>query len=139
MESYSIIDEPRPRPWQHLIVNPNIILLTAIFVPLFWNPPFWGRFWIPAVWLVFNGVSLGSPTLRKELTVVAVGALVWLGILFATFPVLDAFGFNLPPETVSPYLRLLLFGVFFLILYLAVSMQSTAWQLFEYVRERNRR
>lgn len=139
MAHYQIIDEPRPKPWQHLIVNPNIILLAAIFVPLLWNPPFWGRFWIPAVWLVFNGISLGSPTLRKEIAVVLVGTLAWLGILFTTFPMLNAFGVDLAPDQVGPYLRIILFGVFFLILYLAVTMQSTAWQLFEYVRDRNRR
>ena len=40
MQRYQIIDEPKTKPYEYLIVNPIVILLAGILVPLIWSPPF---------------------------------------------------------------------------------------------------
>ncbi|MDJ0758438.1 MAG: hypothetical protein QNJ19_03525 [Woeseiaceae bacterium] len=134
MERYRIIDEPRSKPWgEKLIVDPTIILLAAILVPLFWNPPYFGRFWLPALWLIINGYALGSSTLGKEIATIVGGLFLAWAVLWLTSVVRKA-NPDLSIEAFLPYTRLLLFGVFFLTLYLVVFKQGRSYQLFKYVR-----
>ena len=131
--SYRVIDEPNVKSWgEHLIINPTFILFAAILVPLFVSLPWYGRFWMPLVWLTVNGVALGSATLRRELLVMWLGGLL-LGIAF--------FGgiwavqhYEIRTELAIPYLRIGLFAGFFFILYFAVGYQQTSYQLFDYLR-----
>jgi len=132
--TYNIIDEPKTKPWEHLIVNPLVILLAAMFLPLFWNPPFYGRLWLPLLWLTVNSWLLGSPTFRRELIYAVGGMAVYWGLFF---------GFVFTMAAVEPvydlrpflaYLRILLQGIFFLTLYLIVFKQSISYELFIYLR-----
>ena len=134
MARYKIIDEPNLKSWgEQIIVNPIMILFAAFFVPLFWDPPLLGRFWIPAGWLIVNGVALGSASLKQEIKAIVLGALAIVG-MFALFGMLSGNGV-LPwsLEDAAPYLRLVLFGIFFLTLYGVVFRQCKSYELFAYI------
>jgi hypothetical protein len=96
-----------------------------------------GRFWIPLIWLLVNGYALGSASLRREIVTILVGVLAWLALYFGVAFTLASGIVAIPAQAVAPYLRLLLFGVFFLTLYLVVFRQSTSYQLFKYSREKS--
>lgn len=134
MATYRIIDEPKSRPaLEKFIVDPTIILFVSILVPLFWNPPALGRFWMPAVWLIFNGYALGSPTLGKEIRTLLLGALGLFLLLRGSSALTNSGVIPYDSAAVAPYLVTLLFGMFFLTLYLVVARQSTSHALYEYV------
>ncbi len=132
---YEIIDEPSVKPWgEKLIVEPVVILLAAILVPLVWQPPFAGRYWMPLVWLAVNGLALGSSTLGREIAVLVAGAVIWIALFLGASQVLERGIVPFQPADVYPYLRIVLFAVFFMTLYLAVFMQSRSYQLYAYTR-----
>ena len=135
MARYEIIDEPHARPWgEKVIINPLFILLAAILVPLIWSPPFFGRFWIPFIWLAVNGVALGSSTLLKEIATLIVGALACAGVFFGTVYLLHNELLPYTDEQVIPYMIITLYGVFFLTMYLVVFNQSRSYELYNYIR-----
>ncbi|MDZ7904263.1 MAG: hypothetical protein U5L01_17805 [Rheinheimera sp.] len=47
MTSYRIIDEPRLKKSQQLIVDPTLIFFAAMLVPMLVEIPLWGKFWLP--------------------------------------------------------------------------------------------
>lgn len=134
---YRIIDEPRARAAERLIVNPLVILFVSIFLPLLWSPPLMGRFWMPFVWIMVNSFLLGSPTFWKEL-LISVGALgSMLGLVFMA----GAFAETLQLDnggSVYPYFRIALLAAFYLFLYLVVFIQMAPWSIYDYVRGGNR-
>ena len=133
MARYQIIDEPRSKPWaERIIIEPTLILFAAILVPLIWNPPLFGRFWMPLLWLLANGYALGSSTLGKEVATSLVGILALYGIFILASFVMRNGVLGLANEDIFPYLRLVLFGVFFWTMYLIVMRQSVSYQLYKY-------
>ncbi|HET7842649.1 MAG TPA: hypothetical protein VFL14_00750 [Xanthomonadales bacterium] len=62
-EAYRIEDEPRPGALAAFAVSPVWPLLGLMFV---------GN-WFGLAWFAFNGIAVGSPTLRRELLLIAVG------------------------------------------------------------------
>lgn len=131
---YRIIDEPKVRAAETLIVNPLVILLAGIFLPLLWEPPFMGRFWIPFAWVIANGFLLGSPSFLKEL-LISVAALLSMMGLFASLAIFKPENAN----ALYPYFNIALSGVFFLFLYTVVFIQMTPWSIHEYIRESQRK
>lgn len=135
MDRYEIIDEPHVKPWgERFILDPTIILFAAIIIPLFLPLPLYGRFWIPILWLILNGYALGSSTFGKEIATLVVGAIVWLALLYGVSYLTSTEMFGMPTERVAPYLRILLFGIFFLTLYLVVFRQARSYELYKYIR-----
>lgn len=131
---YRIIDEPKVRAAESLIVNPLVILLVAIFLPFLWTPPLMGRYWMPFAWIVINGFFLGSPTFWKEFLISSAALLAMVGLFFS----LAVF----KPENASaiyPYFNIALSAVFFLFLYIVVFIQMTSWSIHEYIRESQRK
>lgn len=133
VNSYTVIDEPRPRPWHNLIAPPILILLAAILLPMFWNPPLYGRVWLPMLWLAVNGLLLGSPSLKKEWLILASGLLGYAATLYGGIWLAETFLAR--PQVAWPYLRILLQGVLFFVLYLVVFIQSAPYELFTYLRK----
>ncbi len=139
MARYEIIDEPHAKPWgERLILDPAIILFAAIIIPLFLPLPLYGRFWIPMLWLVLNGYALGSSTFGKEIATLVVGAVVWLALLYGVSYLSATESLDLPSEAIGRYMRILLFGVYFLTLYVVVFRQSRSYELYKYIRGENR-
>lgn len=135
MNRYTIIDEPQVRPWgERIVVDPIIILLAAILVPLFWNPPALGRFWLGPLWLLINGIALGSATLGKEVTALAVGAVVWLGLFFGTIVAISAGLLPYEASDVWEYVVISLFAVLFFTMLFVINLQARSHALFVYVR-----
>lgn len=66
MSGYQIADEPAPGPLARFAVNPVFPFLSMML----------GGLWIAWPWFVFNGYAIGSPTLRKEVTWLALGLAV---------------------------------------------------------------
>lgn len=133
--TYQIIDEPKARLYRHLIVPPLAILLIAVFLPLFWTPPFSGRYWMPFLWLMINGLFLGSYSLKYEWTVSIIGAL-WVYFL----PQMCIYGLSYVDwpgdfRKTFPYIRLLAQAFFYLFLYLVVFKQERSYALFSYLKE----
>ncbi len=135
MSTYEIIDEPKVQFLEKFIVHPVIILFAAMIVPMFVSIPFFGRFWIPFVWLVFNGIILGSPTIKKEIIYAVLGVLTLVGLFY-----LGIYLYTLLQHSkisVFSYLRILMSGVFFLFLYLIVFLQEAPYQIYQYIKEKN--
>ncbi|MEO1482645.1 MAG: hypothetical protein AAFU77_11105 [Myxococcota bacterium] len=124
---YRILDEPSAKPWgEKLIVNPIGILFISMVLPVFWEPPALGRFWMPLAWLMLNGIALGSSTLKKEFLAMGIGTVAWFGALVAG-------GFYLDAERFGDYLRITLFGIFLMTLYVVVLHQNRSYELFTYL------
>ena len=72
---YTIIDEPRPGSLARLAVDPLWPFL-ALMV---------GGPWVGLPWFVFNGVAIGSASLRKEITWALVALVtqvaIWSGVI----------------------------------------------------------
>ncbi|MCL1097010.1 hypothetical protein [Shewanella gelidii] len=139
MATYQIIDEPKTRALDRLIVDPTIILFVGIFLPFIWNPPFLGRFWIPLVWLLVNGFLLGSPTIKKELVFAILGSICWFFIPVLVDSIVQLSGWNIPTENVRPYSQIVGMGVFFFTLYMVVFLQSAPFAIFQYLKNQANR
>ncbi|MBL4772210.1 MAG: hypothetical protein JKX98_00945 [Alcanivoracaceae bacterium] len=129
---YIIIDEPKVRFLEKLIVNPIIVLFAAMIIPMFVNLPFYGRWWLPFVWLIFNGIILGSPTIKKEIIYSIVGFVLLAALLFGTTYMLNT-GMTFSFSIVS-YLVIIMNAVFFLFLYLLVFTQGAPYQIYQYIK-----
>ena len=70
--SYQIVDEPRPSGLQKFVVNPMFPVFAFMF----------GGAYISWLWSIFNGVALGSPSLKKEASAVIVGFLATIIYFF---------------------------------------------------------
>ena len=134
MTSYRIIDEPKVKMAQQLIVNPVAILLAAMLVPIFLTIPLYGKFWLPFVWLIVNGYFLGSPTFWRECIYSLFGILAIAGIFIGY-----GYGINTDaitsPNSLAPYLQVLVNGVYFSALFLAVFTQTVPFSIYEYVKQ----
>lgn len=134
MTSYRIIDEPKVKMAQQLIVNPIAILLAAILVPIFVNIPLYGKFWLPFIWLIMNSYFLGSPTFWRECAYSIVGML-------AIAAVFIGFGYGIKidvitsPNSLAPYVRVLVNALYFIALYLIVFTQSVPFSIYQYVKQ----
>ena len=132
--SYRIIDEPKVNMAQQLIVNPIAVLLAAILVPIFVSIPFYGKFWLPFVWLMLNSYFLGSPTFWRECFYSVLGMLSIAGIFIG-------YGYGIKidaitsPNSLAPYIRVLVNAVYFIALYLVVFTQSVPFSIYEYVKQ----
>lgn len=134
MTGYRIIDEPNVKMAQQLIVNPIVILLAAILVPIFMTIPFYGKFWLPFIWLILNSYFLGSPTFWRECFYSVFGVLTIVGIFIG-------YGYGIKidvitsPNSLAPYVRVLVNAVYFIALYLVVLTQSVPFSIYEYVKQ----
>ncbi len=136
--SYTIIDEPRAKAQDKLITHPVVILLVAMILPLFWNPPYLGRFWMPFVWLIMNGYLLGSPTLKKEVVYSLIGLALLIAIPFAVSLLFSLQLTWFPSaEFILPYMQIMMSAVFFLFLFLVVNTQAVPYEIFSYIQEQN--
>jgi hypothetical protein len=131
--NYDIIDEPNLKPWSRFIVNPIIILFAAIIVPMFWSPPYLGRFWLPFVWLLINSWLLGSPTIKKEIFFIVIGLILMSGIFYGMYFVISN-GIQFKFSFLN-YMGVLLNAVMFLFIYLVVFLQNQPYEIYEYFRE----
>jgi len=132
--NYTIIDEPKTKYLEHLIVSPVIILFAAMIVPMLIKIPYFGRWWLPFVWLTFNGIILGSPTIKKEIFYSIVGLLILIGaylLLNYLFQLQLQFRFS-----IFDYFVILMYGIFFLFLYLIVFLQDAPYQIYQYIKEK---
>lgn len=139
MSQYQIIDEPKVKPQQHLIVNPIVILLVGILVPLVWTPPLYGRIWGTLLWIIANGYLLGSPTFKSEVFIAIVGGICWFALPYGVVFILFETNYQAFINVVVPYLRIANNGVFFLTLYLIVFRQAVPYELFCYFKDKGNR
>lgn len=135
MNRYSIIDEPNVRPWgERIVVDPILILLAAILVPFFWDPPALGRFWLGPLWLLVNGIALGSATLSKEIRALVVGAVVWVALFFGTAATINAGLLPFEGRDIWEYTAISLFAVLFFTMLYVINLQARSHALYRYVR-----
>ena len=134
MTSYRIIDEPKVNMAQQLIVNPIAILLAAILVPIVVTIPFYGKFWLPFIWLMLNSYFLGSPTFWRECfySILGVLAIAAAFIGFGYGIKIDAIS---SPNSLAPYIRVLVNAIYFITLYVVVFTQSVPFSIYEYVKQ----
>jgi hypothetical protein len=118
-DGYRIEDEPRPGALARYAVQPLWALLAVMF----------GGSWLSWPWFAWNGLAVGSPTLRREIGWVVAGfagrALFIGGILFAA-----ATG-RLPRQAI-PYVFLPLTLWTLAVSYVLHSLQSRSFQLYEH-------
>lgn len=133
---YVIIDEPKVTKWENFILNPILILFISILAPLFWQPPAFGRYWIPLVWIIANGFFLGSSSLKKE-TLICICGMIMQIALFIGFVLYT--GQQSPPLAVSAvgvYIGIVGNGILFLTLYFSAFTQMASYELYEYMKEK---
>ncbi|MCE2595044.1 hypothetical protein Q4519_01665 [Motilimonas sp. 1_MG-2023] len=130
MESYNIIDEPKPSWGSTFVLDPIAILFLCIFIPVLWSPPLAATYWFPLVWMVANGIFMGSPTIKKELLIAVLGGLTLLGLLIGFGAIAKQDGMGV---MVFPYFRILLKAALFLCLYYIAFIQSGPYALHQYI------
>lgn len=136
MAGYQIIDEPKTRTKQDLIVNPTGILLASMLIPLFVKIPFYGKFWMPFVWLMFNSYLLGSPTFWRELFL-SVGGVVAVGLAFVGFGYVTQAEIIQSPAHLAPYFKVLVNATYLIAMYLVTFTQGIPFSVYEYVKGRH--
>jgi len=135
MNSYQIIDEPKPSAYEYLIVDPVVILFASILVPLFIDLPFYSRFWGPFAWGILNAFLLGSPTKKKEIFIAIVGVL-FLASLFIGMGVLGHSNIELM-NSLMPYFHIIIQAILFFALYLIIFYQTVPYSIHKYIKEQN--
>lgn len=134
MTSYRIIDEPKVNMAQQLIVNPLVIVLVAMLITIFASLPLYIKLWLPFIWLIFNSYLLGSPTFWRECFYSIVG-------VFAMAAAFIGFGYGIKtgvissPNSLAPYLQVLVNALYFSALFLVVFTQSVPFSIYEYVKQ----
>jgi hypothetical protein len=79
--SYEIADEPTPAAgWENLVFQPSAPLLGIM----------WCGAWLAWPWFIVNAIAMGSPTLRREIKLCAIGLLGTLALALAVFGLVDA-------------------------------------------------
>ncbi len=119
MEAYRIADEPKPGTMQHLTVNPIWPLLGIMF----------GGAWLSWPWSVFNGIAMGSPTLRKEVGLAVLGFIGSAVIVGVTVVMLSM---NILTKDTVDYALLALTVWKLGISYWLFVTQNTGFQIYEY-------
>lgn len=132
MASYEIIDEPKVGAKHWLIMNPVIILFVAILLPLVWEPPLLGRFWMPFIWLMVNSYLLGSPSFTKECIYSISSIALIFSVIFFAAPVLHNI---FQTDSIYAYVRLLLQSILFVFLYIIVFTQSPPYEIYQYMHD----
>lgn len=132
METYNIIDEPKPKGLTQLIFDPIGILFACILIPIFWTPPLMGKFWMPILWMLANGIFLGSPTLKKEVFSAIFGGLVLLALFFSfgVFATTSEIA-----KQIGPYIFILMNATLFLTLYYMAFCQASPYALHQYLKQ----
>lgn len=118
-ESYRIIDEPTPGTLSKLSVNPVWPLLSFMLVGS----------WLAIPWFIFNGVAVGSPTIRREIAWCVAGLVV--SAVFAVV-LLIYYDFNNDATGQLKYLLLVLIVWKLAVMYVLYSLQSHTIELYEY-------
>ena len=90
MEAYRIADEPRPGGLAHLVVDP----IWPMFAMMF------GGAWIAFPWYIFNGIAMGSPTLKKEIAL-GIAGFIGAALIFIALVSLGVSG--VIPKSLIPY------------------------------------
>ncbi|MCP4504512.1 MAG: hypothetical protein GY822_31780 [Deltaproteobacteria bacterium] len=132
-DTYVLIDEPRPGALSRVVVSPTIVFLASMLVPIFYTLPLWGRLWMPFAWFAFNGVAMGSATLKREILISISGIFTVFAALFGLLFGGEFIGLN--PELILPYVRLMTTGVIFFFMYWLSFLQQPSFQLFQYLKE----
>ena len=135
MNRYSIIDEPKQHQLNALILSPVVILFASILIPMFITLPYLGRIWMPAVWLIANGLLLKSATRLKEILVAILAVLLWFLILYGGRDLIYLF-FPEHLEQAVPYMYICSQAAFYFCLMYVVALQSTSYSLYEYISKR---
>jgi len=131
--TYTIIDEPKTRFLEHLIINPIFILFAAMIIPLLIDLPFFGRWWLPFAWLIFNSFIMGSPTIVKEAIYTTIGLLTISALFYFVFYLINS-GIQFEFSIVR-YIVIFMQGLFFLFLYLIVFLQLAPYQIYQYIKD----
>jgi hypothetical protein len=137
MSDYLIVDEPKISKFNYLIFSPLIIIFAGIIVPIFIELPYYGRIWMPALWLALNGFFLGSSTRVKEMILAIVAVLSWFLIVFGAADFFLLFSNLETFKKAIPYIRIFSQAIFFFFLLYIVGLQSTAYSMYEYLNKRN--
>lgn len=119
MAGYQIADEPTPGTLAKFAVNPIFPFLAIMF----------GGVWIAWPWLAFNGIAIGSPTLRKELAWLGFGL---LGLFVLATGLLYLIGMGTLEGVGIQYAILCLTVGKLAAVYAVYVMQSHTIQIYEY-------
>jgi hypothetical protein len=134
---YRIIDEPRPRTAERLIVDPTVILFAAMLVPIL-SPWLYLFSWsVPLLWWAFNCWLLRSPNWRREAMAMSLAVVGVVALIVLTLHLSD-YGWFADPRRIWSYSFILQTAVFFGGLYYAVFQQANAYAIFVHVRRGGR-
>ena len=117
--SYRIIDEPAPGALSKYVVDPLWPLLGFMLLGS----------WLSIPWYIFNGVAMGSPTLRREIFWCVISIAGSVGIVM----VLDAY-YSLDHDNTGQlkYLLLVLLVWKLGVSYVLYMLQSHTFELYRY-------
>ena len=119
LSGYQIADEPRPGALAKLAVNPVFPLLGLML----------GGVWIAWPWFLLNGIAVGSPTLRREISWLAGGLAALFLIAFA---ILAAAGADVITGVSLRYALLVLVVAKIAVAYAVYVLQARTIEIYEY-------
>lgn len=134
MAGYRIIDEPKATKSQRLVVTPVLILFAAMLLPLFVQLPFYGKYWLPFVWLMLNSYWLGSPTFWRECLYAVLGVCTVLSMIIG-YSYAAIHGYIADPDLYLPYARVATNAVQFIAVYMVVFTQLVPFSVYQYVKQ----
>lgn len=137
MEEYRIIDEPRPRAAERLIVDPTFILFAAVLAPMLLRGVYLVAWIIPLLWWAFNAWLLRSPSWRREAVAVSLGVLGVVAVILLTVR-LAGLGWFEDPRRIWSYSFILQSAMFFGGLYYAAFQQANAYAIFVHLHRGGR-
>lgn len=116
---YTIIDEPKPGKWEHLVVSPLWPMLGLMV----------GGGWLGFSWFIFNAMAMGCPELHKTVRLALMG---FGGALALVFGIGYLGTMEIVDEGAIPYAILAITVWKLWVGYQLYSLQGRTFHLFEY-------
>jgi len=132
--SYRIIDEPAASPLSRAIVNPFLIVLAGMLLPLLLGSAMRYPQLLALLWFALNGIALRGPTLRQELAWIIGGAAFLLGFLPAFRLAMQADLLSVSTVVAyGPYIAIARSAIILTVLYRLYVLQNDSYQLHRYL------
>ncbi|HSX59596.1 MAG TPA: hypothetical protein VLF18_05310 [Tahibacter sp.] len=119
MATYHLPDEPRPGALQSAATDPMWPFLSTMLI----GP------WFGLAWFVLNGFALGSPTLKREIALIALALGGKAIALLTMFAALEAGWID---KSALPYLYLVAVAVMLSATYGVFMLQARTFELFSH-------
>lgn len=117
MPLYQLPDEPRPGALQSAVTDPLWAFLATLLIGA----------WFGLAWFAFNALALGSPTLKREIGLIAAAL---AGKALTVLAIAGMLGAGWIEKPAVPYLYLIAVGLLLAATYALYLLQQRTFELF---------